>query len=144
MGPIRIETMKDKLSRLNETINFIEDILEKDKRSDKELIEDKTVYYAIQHMMQICIEIILDVGGHILAEEFKISSSDYKSIIKNLGDKGIIEKDFAEAQEKMASFRNVLVHDYDKIDDLQTIFYAREAPVIFRKFGEAFLKAIKR
>lgn len=139
MSPIRIETIKDKLMRLKETINFIEDVLNK---SDEEILKDTPLYYGLEHMMQICIEIILDIGGHILSEKFKIAPDNYKEIIIKLGENGIIEENFAEAQEKMTGFRNLVVHDYDKVDKKQVLSYAREAPVIFRKFGEAFLKAI--
>lgn len=143
MTPIRTETIENKLARLKSNIDFIEDLVEKSGRENEEIIKDKRDYYAIEHMLLISVEIILDIGGHLLVEKFKVSPDDYSDIITKLGNNGVIGGDFAKKQEGIARFRNLLIHEYDKVDENRVISYAREAPAIFRKFGEAFLKAIK-
>ena len=135
MVPINQATIEDKLFRLNENIKFIEDVLMK---SDKEILADKPLYYGLQHLLQISIEIIIDIGSHILAEKFSVNPKTYADVIVALGEKNILNQKFATEQAEMAKFRNMLVHYYDNIDDNKVLKYSRSAPEIFQIFGKAF------
>lgn len=135
MTPINQSAIEDKLFRLNENIKFIDDIL---KKSDKDILTERPLYYGLQHLLQISIEIIIDIGSHILAEKFSVNPKTYADVIIALGDKNIIDRKFAEEQAEMAKFRNMLVHYYDNIDDKKVFEYSRFAPEIFRIFGKAF------
>lgn len=141
MTPIHHATIKDKLFRLNENIRFIDDVL---KKSDKDILSDKPLYYGLQHLLQISIEIIIDVGSHILAEEFSVNPKTYADVIMALGDKNIIDKNFAKEQAEMAKFRNMLVHNYDNLDEKKVLEYGHSAPKIFRLFGKAFSDFLKK
>lgn len=135
MTPIDQSAIEDKLFRLNENIKFIDDVL---KKSDKEILADRPLYYGLQHLLQISIEIIIDIGSHILAEKFSVNPKTYSDVITALGDENIIGRNFADKQAEMAKFRNMLVHYYDSLDDKKVLEYGRSAPVIFRIFGKAF------
>ena len=135
MVPINQATIEDKLFRLNENIKFIEDVLMK---SDKEILADKPLYYGLQHLLKISIEIIIDIGSHILAEKFSVNPKTYADVIVALGEKNILNQKFATEQAEMAKFRNMLVHYYDNIDDNKVLKYSRSAPEIFQIFGKAF------
>ncbi|MDE2040833.1 MAG: DUF86 domain-containing protein [Patescibacteria group bacterium] len=139
MTPLHVQTIQDKLFRLKQNADFIEDLV---RNRSKELESDQPLYNGLEHLMQISIEIIVDVGSHILAEKFHESPSTYEQVITALGTHGIIPKDFAEQQKGMAGFRNLLVHDYDKVDPKQVIAYAHTAPESFRVFGKAFVEQI--
>ncbi len=135
MSPINISTIQDKLFRLKENINFIEDIL---KSSDKDILKAPSLYYGLEHLLQLSIQIILDVGSHILAEEFKENPPTYQDVITTLDKHNVIDHKFALSQDKMAKFRNKLIHDYDNISKEKVVEYARIAPEIFRTFGKSF------
>ena len=135
MSPLKIATMQDKLIRLAHNIDFIEDIL---KKPDYEIIKDMPLFYGLEHMLQISIEIILDIGNHILVEQFKQSPKDYSDTIVLLGKNGIVDNDFAALHVAMAGFRNLLVHEYDFIKEDKVLEYARKAPGVFRQFGKNF------
>ena len=141
MSPIDSFSITDKLFRLNENIKLIEDVT---RKPQKEIIEDRLRYRGVEHLLQISIEIIFDIGSHVLAEEFGENPKTYQDIISALGQRGVIGKKFAEEQMEMAKFRNKLVHDYDTIDDVKVIEYARAAPDIFRTFGKAFSDFLKK
>ncbi len=140
MSPINVGAITDKLFKLNENANFIEDIA---RRREKELATDPPLYYGLEHLLQISIEIIFDIGSHLLAEEFKKNPKTYQDIILELGEAGVVDKKFAEAQSDMAKFRNKLVHDYDTIDKKKVLEYARAAPEIFRVFGKSFADFVR-
>ena len=141
MTPININTIEDKLFRLNENIKFIDDVL---KKSDKDILADRPLYYGLQHLLQISIETITDIGSHILAEDFSLNPKTYADVIIELGEKNILDKKFAAEQAEMAKFRNMLVHYYDNLDDRRVLEYSRSAPEIFRLFGKAFADYIKK
>lgn len=135
MTPLNTTAIENKLFRLNENIKFIDDIL---KKPDKDILADRPLYYGLQHLLQISIEIITDIGSNILAEEFKINPKTYADVILALGEKNIIGQKFAEEQAEMAKFRNILVHDYDNLDEKKVLEYSHSASEIFQSFGKAF------
>jgi uncharacterized protein YutE (UPF0331/DUF86 family) len=141
MTPLKIDSIKDKLFRLNEHIKFVDDVL---KNSDSEIVKDLSLYYSLEHILQLSIQIILDLGSHIISEEFQEVPKDYTEVISLLGKHKIIGQDFADIQVRMAKFRNRLVHDYDNIDKQKVLEYARSAPGVFRTFGKSFTDFIKK
>lgn len=141
MTPINQSAIEDKLFRLNENTKFIDDIL---KKSDKDILAEKPLYYGLQHLLQISIEIIIDIGSHILAEKFSINPKTYADVIVALGEKNVLDQKFATEQAEMAKFRNMLVHYYDNLDDKKVFKYSRSSPEIFRLFGKAFKDFLKK
>lgn len=71
----------------------------------------------VERTLQIAIEACLDLGYHIIADEGLREPEDNKDVFKVLAEGGIIDAKLLEALQPMASFRNLIVHDYGKIDD---------------------------
>ena len=137
---LKIEAIQDKLYKLEQNTKFIEDIL---LDSDKKITADVGRYNGLEHLLQLSIQIILDTGAHILAEEFGENPGSYQDVISTLGKRKIIDDKFAAEQTEMAKFRNKLIHDYGNIDHTKVLAYAREAPKVFRAFGKMFVDFIK-
>lgn len=66
--------------------------------------------------LEVSIEAMLDVGNHIIASLGLGKPEDYYDIFKLLGEKGVINKEFAIKIAPLAGLRNVIVHDYLEID----------------------------
>ncbi len=66
--------------------------------------------------LEILIQNLLDIGAHLLASEIKNDWDDYGEIILKLGQHGIIPERFAQKILGMAGLRNILVHEYLRID----------------------------
>ncbi|MEI6237907.1 MAG: HepT-like ribonuclease domain-containing protein [bacterium] len=143
MTKLNIESIQDKVFRLKANADFITDII---KLSDEDILNgsDISKYIALEHMLQLSIQIILDAGSHILAEDFHENPATYNEVILALGKHEVIPKDLAVANEEMAKFRNKLVHDYDNVDKTKVLEYARSAPEIFKAFGKAYVGYIER
>jgi uncharacterized protein YutE (UPF0331/DUF86 family) len=60
-------------------------------------------------------EAIFDVSRHILSKGFAFKSLDYKEVARKLGEKGIVDKAYAQVLIKMAGYRNRMVHFYKEI-----------------------------
>jgi uncharacterized protein YutE (UPF0331/DUF86 family) len=66
--------------------------------------------------LEILIQNLLDIGAHLLASEIKNDWDDYGEIILKLGQHGIIPEPFAKKILGMAGLRNILVHEYLRVD----------------------------
>jgi len=84
--------------------------------SIEEVEDDGEVLWAIERGLQVAIQNLLDIGSHILSAEAVNDYEDYTQIIDRLGDRGVIPKDFAASIRGMAGFRNILVHEYLRVD----------------------------
>lgn len=78
----------------------------------KDLIIQKAVEKILEEMIQICI----DIAKHIVVDDKLTIPDDNKGLFKVLSENGIIFPKTAGILQKMVSFRNVLVHMYEKID----------------------------
>ena len=72
--------------------------------------------WAVEHGLQLAIQTLLDIGSHILVEEGERNINNYTDIIRQLGETGIIPKEFSKSIEGMAGLRNILVHEYVSVD----------------------------
>jgi uncharacterized protein YutE (UPF0331/DUF86 family) len=81
------------------------------------LKEDMLRYWGIERGLQISIECIIDIAN-IIISSINIEKPDtYRETIIILGKEGVLPKAFAKEISNMVAFRNILVHDYMKIDE---------------------------
>lgn len=66
--------------------------------------------------MHLTIEAIFDICNHIISDLCLRKPENYKDIFKVLFENNIISETQFEKFSKMAGFRNILVHDYAKIN----------------------------
>lgn len=137
MSPFDQKSVTEKLFKLQEAVKIIEELVQRGKPA---LLKDKVIGSAVKFNLLIAIEIILDVGNHILAEHFDASAKTYRDIVISLGTKGVIPATLAEENKSMADFRNKMIHDYDRVDDSLVYDYAEKAPAIFRSFVKSFVE----
>jgi uncharacterized protein YutE (UPF0331/DUF86 family) len=71
---------------------------------------------AAAHALQLAIQICLDVGAHLIAEEGLGMPDDYRGVFGSLKSAGL-EPHLADHLSAAAGMRNVLVHGYLKVDD---------------------------
>ena len=84
--------------------------------SIEEIESDREILWAVERGLQVAIQNLVDIGSHILSAEAVNDYEDYTEILDRLGDRGVLPKDFAASIRGMAGFRNILVHEYLRID----------------------------
>ena len=82
----------------------------------EEFRDDLSLVWIVEKGLEILIQNLLDIGAHILASEIKTDWDDYGEIILKLGHHGIIPIDFSERIQGMAGLRNILIHEYLRVD----------------------------
>ena len=102
-----------KLAKLDE---YLGQIHEYSAVSLEEYEENWKVQRIIDRTLQIMIETCLDVAGHIISDEgFRIPET-YVDMFKILIEHQILDISQSDSLSKMAKFRNIVVHNYEKID----------------------------
>ncbi len=137
MSPYEKDTIEDKLVRLREIIKILEEI---GGAKEKDFIKDYHINNVGLLNLLLGATIILDVGQHLLSRFTKKTAREYKEVIKMLGEENIIPKDFSVKNIEMAKFRNLMVHDYDKVKLEDVYKYVKEAPPIFRDFSRYYIE----
>ena len=70
----------------------------------------------IERTLQMMIETCVDIASHIISDKgFRVPKS-YSDAFKVLHEERIVGGRLFSALEKMAKFRNIVVHHYDKVD----------------------------
>jgi len=77
---------------------------------------DKVMRRYVERTFQLAIEACLDLANHIISYEGYREPKDNKDIITVLHEKSLLNDEQAVNLKKMAQFRNVLVHDYTRIE----------------------------
>jgi uncharacterized protein YutE (UPF0331/DUF86 family) len=110
--------MIDKLSIDNKLGDLIKNvsILEGLKNiSIHDLKKSPKDQWSIFYGLQISIQIVIDIGNHILAELKESRIEEYADVIDKLGERQIIPEDFARRIRGITGLRNLLVHEYGVI-----------------------------
>jgi uncharacterized protein YutE (UPF0331/DUF86 family) len=70
----------------------------------------------IERTIQMMVEIALDIANHLIADRNYRNPKGYADSFKVLHENRILDAKLAARMEKMAKFRNIIVHNYDKVD----------------------------
>ncbi|HOI60134.1 MAG TPA: DUF86 domain-containing protein [Candidatus Pacearchaeota archaeon] len=77
----------------------------------------------IERLMERIVTRAIDINQHLIScLEKNKSPENYRDTFLFLSDLGIYDKDFGEKIAKSVGLRNILIHDYDKVD--YTILYS--------------------
>ncbi len=102
-----------KLERSDEYFGYLKDIQKVNKKS---FLTDYHFYGLAERYLQLEIEVVIDIGKMIIVKEDLKRPEDNGDIISVLADNKVISKKLSEKLIGVVNFRNILVHDYEKID----------------------------
>jgi uncharacterized protein YutE (UPF0331/DUF86 family) len=105
--------LKEKLALLNE---YLQDLEAEKQITLTDLKENKVQRRYLERTLQIAVEACLDIGNHIIADLQLREPEDYKDIMAVLSEAGYLPQNRLNRFKRMAQFRNVVVHDYARID----------------------------
>lgn len=82
--------------------------------------KSKTERYAVERILFLIAECIIDILDHFLSAKHNVVSEGYDDIIDNAFENGVIGTGLYEKLKGLGDFRNVLVHGYLLIDSAET------------------------
>jgi len=95
----------------------IRDLREADDISWEIYIRDKRSRRFVERTLHITVEGMIDLAHHIISDEKLREPLNFRDAFSVLSEEGIISNRNLPVYEKMASFRNLIVHYYEKIDN---------------------------
>ena len=133
----KLSAMEEYLGQITEYRSISTGQYEKDWRSQR----------IIERTLQMMVETCIDIAGHIIADmKFRVPIS-YADSFHVLAENEIVDDSLSGSLEKMAKFRNVVVHDYDRVDAEIVIGILRKNLDDFSKFKDSvvnFLKGVEK
>ena len=91
------------------------------------------------YRLLVAIEAALAVCYHVSARHLRKTPEDYAGCFAILGDAGILDPDLTERLQRMARFRNLLVHVYWTVDHEQVHALIRRDLGDLRAFAAAIV-----
>ncbi len=80
------------------------------------IAEDLREERFVEHTLQLAIQAALDVASHIVSDDGLGEPETARDVFRLLGKAGLLPGDLTARLEKMAGFRNVVVHLYQEVD----------------------------
>lgn len=71
----------------------------------------------IERTLQLAVEAAIDLGNILISMNEWRAPAANRDVFRILVEQGILDGDLGQAMERMAGFRNILVHDYAKLDE---------------------------
>ncbi len=131
------------LRKLAELEEYLGQIREYTNITIERYSSDWKIQRIIERTLQIMIETCADIAGHIISDrEYRIPKS-YADTFKVLHEENILEKELFETMEKMAKFRNIVVHNYGKIDASIVVTILRKHLDDFLTYKNAIINILK-
>ena len=97
----------------------------------------------VERTLQMMIEICADIAGHIISDKGYRVPATYADTFRVLYENGILNKDLFETMKKMAKFRNIIVHHYDKVDTEIVIGILKKDLKDFSAYKDAIINTLK-
>lgn len=91
---------------------------------------------AAERTLQLAIEVCLDLADHVIADHRLPVPDTSAGAFEVLRDAKLLDPALAAALVRMARFRNLLVHDYVKIDAARVFLIATTDIGDIKRFGD--------
>ncbi len=108
-----------------------------------EFLSNYKNYFTAQRALEICINICIDIGNHIVTLNNKERPETFTDIIKILAKYDIISDELKTQLTKMVRFRNLLGHFYLEIDNEIIYNILQNNLNDFNSFKETILRKFK-
>ena len=131
------------LRKLAELEEYLGQIREYTNITIERYSSDWKIQRIIERTLQIMIETCADIAGHIISDRGYRIPKSYADTFKVLQEENILEKELFETMEKMAKFRNIVVHNYDKIDASIVVTILRKRLDDFLTYKNAIINMLK-
>lgn len=110
--------------------------------SEREFRADSDACALAERHLQVAIQAVIDIGNHVVADLELGAPSEYREVFGLLAQHKLIPRTLATRLAKMAGLRNLLVHDYLRVDPSLVHRMLRRELGDFERFVAAVLKSL--
>ena len=131
------------LRKLSELEDYQSQLEEYENISVNAYNNDWKVQRIIERTLQLMIEICVDISHHIIsARKYRIPTS-YADTFLVLFEQQVFDETLLDRLQQMAKFRNILVHNYEKVDPEIVIPLLKHNLNDFTLFRNSILEILK-
>lgn len=105
--------VQNKINKIEGYIKEADPIL---KFSANEILSDYTKLRTLERDFQLIVDTVIDINTHIISSENLRAPEDATETFHILGEAKILPMEFVEKFSPVAGMRNIVVHDYEKVD----------------------------
>ena len=131
----KLQTIEDYRKELAELLK---------KTSDKEFFSSAEKMHVAERLLQLIVDGMIDINQHFIRELKLKISEDLQGTFSIMGLNGILPKNFAEKIAPVVGVRNILVHQYEKLDKEIFIKNLRRHFSDFEKYRRHILACLKK
>lgn len=102
----RLDKLKEYISYLNNVKNY----------TKEKYLHEPLIYGSSERFLHLSIECVLDISNHIISDMNYRKPENNRDIFEILNENNIINEKLKNSLCNMAGFRNILVHDYLKLN----------------------------
>jgi uncharacterized protein YutE (UPF0331/DUF86 family) len=133
--------IEEKLKKLKEFLKILHELQKVNKKS---FLEDYHSFGLAERYFHLSIEAILDVGRIVITELELEMPYENEEIISTLTESKIITESLYGKMSGMARFRNLLVHEYIKIDRREVYKHLQTKLKVFEEYDKQIKKFLKK
>ena len=108
------EVFSRKLSRLR---SYLEELKNAEDIDWKKYQSDLRAKAFVERYLHLAVEEVMDIANHLVSFYKWREPTGYRDLFLILKEHGIISEEYLPTFQNMTSFRNMLVHRYETIDD---------------------------
>ena len=131
------------LRKLAELSEYLDQVREFENTTVEDYSFDWRTQRIIERTLQMMIEICVDLASHIISDSGYRIPKTYADAFKILYEHDVLGKTLFKNMERMAKFRNVVVHQYDTIDAEIVVGILHKHLSDFVDYNEAVINLIK-
>lgn len=103
----KLQTMRDYTEELEKLLKDV---------SDEEFFADSGKLHIVERLVQLIVDGMIDINQHLIRELKLKISDDLQGTFMIIGESDILPREFAEKIAPVVGVRNILVHQYEKLD----------------------------
>ncbi|MBI3593098.1 MAG: DUF86 domain-containing protein [Nitrospirae bacterium] len=135
------EKVSKKLESLGEYVGYLKGY---QSCTMDDLKRDPTLRGAVERYLHLSAECVIDIAEIIISELNLRKPEEYRESIDILGEAGVIPDEFAYYFSPVAGFRNILVHEYAKIDLSEVHRHLQKDLGDFEKFSKYIIEYLNK
>ena len=138
--PVSLQRVKDKLDLISK---YYDELNEDLPQSEEEFSRERVSRRAIEKTIELIADAVVDVAMIIISAKSLEKPNESCESISILAKNGILSSSFADKLKDFVRFRNLLVHQYAKVDEqreFETIRDNHQDILGFLKEMEDFVK----
>ena len=132
------------LRKIAELEEYLSQINEYQKVTVQQYEGDWKLQRIVERTLQMMIETCVDIAGHIISDQQHRIPKSYAESFRVLAEEKMLGESLSQSMERMAKFRNIVVHHYDRVDAHIVVRILKKHLEDFLDYKKAILLILKQ